>query len=252
MNKFIKENKPILIFIAIVLAIIIAKNTDLFGINLQTEEVQFYNKDIVIPFTLTNFTNPTIEVYFNNIKLYDQSSNITDHMTYTQSLNNGVYTITVKYIASAGTLKITAIENGYSEVQNIEVRQAYVDIKDNIPNLVDKSKIWDMEIDTYNPQGDILEADSIDIDVYDPLNNKNTIFLDKSGNKFTTKFTYTNDGNYQFKIHARKEGYITREVTRITSVTRSEGVNPIVYIWVGAAVLWALLFLIKLMVSTKR
>ena len=65
-SKFYDENKPILIFMLIVFGIIFLNNSGYFGINLSTQEIQFYNKPIILPFTLTNFTSPTIEAYFND------------------------------------------------------------------------------------------------------------------------------------------------------------------------------------------
>jgi hypothetical protein len=270
----LNDNQKMLIFIAVIIGIIFVNNAGFFGINLATSDIQFYNKDIILPFAVTNFTSPVIEAYFNDIQLYEvltyqenvsytnSTNNETYYVTedrtinqsigYTKSFNNSNYVITLKNIEGTGLIKIKVSEGNYSEVKTIEVRQAYVDIKDNIPNLVDKSKLWTIEIETRNPQGDDLEADTVEIDVISPSNEETNIVLEKSGNKFTKQFSYTDAGNYQFKIHARKEGYITKEVTRITSVTKSEGIHPIVYIVAFAAGLWILLFLVKLIIRSRR
>jgi len=275
--KIDKDNRTMLIFLAIVVGIVLANNSGLFSINLQTSDIQFYNKPIVLPFTVSNFTSPTVEAYFNDVRLYDvltyeenetRVNNTIDPTTnqsvntlysvlvnktrnqsigYTKSFSNGTYNVRFENIYSEGLIKIKVSEGNNSETKSVEVRQAFVDISDNVPNLVDRSKIWTIEIDTKNPQGDALEADSVDVDVYDPLNVKTTIFLEKAGSKFTKQFSYVTAGNYQFKIHARKEGYVTKEVTRITSVTKSEGIHPIVYIWVAATAIWLLLFGIKML-----
>lgn len=271
-----KDNQKMLIFLAIVIGIVYAHNAGFFGINIQGSDIRYYNKDIVIPFTLTNFTNPVIESYFNDVQLYEvlvyqvnetmindsinpatnQSYNTTyqvlvdetinQSIGYTQYSGNGTYNVKFVNIQTEGLLKIKVIEGEHTEVKSIEVRQGYVDISENIPNLVDKSKLWTIEIDTRNPQGDDLEADSVDIDVIDPQNVKTNFILTKSGNTFTKQFSYTEAGNYIFKIHAKKEGYTTKEVTRVTSVAKPEGIHPIVFFWVGAAVLWLLLFGIKM------
>lgn len=263
-----KDNKKMLWFLVIVIGIALAHDSGYFGINLSTSDVQFYNKDIVLPFTISNFTNPTIEAYFNDVQLYEvlthqenvsyvnsttnqtyyvmEDRTINQSIGYTKGFENGSYNIVLKNIQGTGLIKIKVYEENNTETKTIEVRQAFVDIKDNFPNLVDRSKMWTLEIETQNPQGDALEADSVDVDVYDPLNVKTTIFMEKAGNKFTKQFTYETAGNYVFKIHAKKEGYVTKEVTRITSVTKSEGIHPIVYVWIAGVILWLLLFGIKM------
>lgn len=342
--KMEKDNKTMLIVLAIVIGIVLVKNAGFFGINIQGADVYYYNKPIQVAFSITNMTSPFFQFYFNDVAFLPRDID----------LSNGTYDVTFlnintnesgNIINSAGTLKIVATscnnnapegqeqiineisvfnssllwevkastnclqsasspynsdyvslnkyteKNGFpvykkiksnvttylwcigrnnnyfietldsglidkyfnkytynctSETRTVEVRQAYVDIEENIPNLVDKSKLWTIEIDTKNPQGDDLEADSVDIEVTDPLNAKTIIYLDKSGNKFTKQFNYENAGNYIFKIHAKKEGYVTKEVTRITSVAKPEGIHPIVYLWIGAAIIWLLLFGIKM------
>jgi len=269
-----KDNKQMLIVVMIIIGIVLIKNAGLFSINLQTSDIQFYNKEINLPFTYTNFTNPEIEVYFNDVKIYDVLSyqlnesniNSTTNETYytltnytrnqsiilTKSISNGTNYIGLKNINSAGLIKIKLTEGNYSEIKSIEVRKGYVDIKDNIPSLVDKGKVWTISVSTYNPQGDILEADSVDIDVYDPSNNKETLYLEKSGNNFTKTFNYDTAGNYELKIHAKKEGYETKEITRITSATNEGGIHPIVYVWIAAAGLFVLMFLVRLLIRRKK
>ena len=261
------EIKKPLIILAIIIGIVLFQYADFFGINLQTSEVVFYNKPITLPFTLTNFTSPNIEVFFEGVQLYEVlvkqvnqsyfnattnetyyliiNQTINQSIGYSKSVANGVYSIKLENINSEGLLKIKVIEGNYSEIKTVEIRKPYVAIKNNIPNLVDKGKQWTIEITTFNPQDDTLEADSVDIDIIDPTNSKSTIFLDKAGNKFTKVFYYDKSGNYQFKIHARKDGYVTKEVTVITSVAKNEGIHPVIYLFLAATILWGLLFIIK-------
>lgn len=257
---------PLLILGALIV-ISYAHNTGMFAINLSTSDIQFYNKPIVLPFTFTNFTNPEIEVYFNEVRLYDvliyqentSFVNITTDETYYEMINktrnqsivltvnkSGAYQVMLENVKSAGLIKLRLIEGDNSEVKSVEVRKPYVRVDHDVPNLVDLNHQQTLTIITKNPQGDDLEADSVDIDVIGPLNDKTTISLDKSGNKFSKTFIYNHDGTYQFKIHARKEGYTISEVTAITSVTKDAGIHPIVYVWIFGISLWILLFTVKL------
>lgn len=238
-----KDNQKMLWFLVIVIGIVLIKNAGLFSINIQGSDVVYYNEPIIVSFSLTNFTNPFIEVYFNDIQIFEEDN---ETIFYTQTYD-GNYEITIENINTHGLLKIKAIEENNTEIKTLEVRQAYVDIKENIPNLVDKGKLYTIEVDTFNPQGDTLDADSVDIEITDPLNNKETIFLEKSGNKFTKQFNYKNNGNYILKINAREDGYVTKQVTRITSVAKPEGIHPIVYVYLSAAIIWFLLFGIKML-----
>lgn len=242
------EKKIIWIIGIIVLALLFYKYSDSFSIMLSSPMVQYYNQPISATFSLSNYTNPIISGYFNDVELFEMPANTTNwtqNLVFEKSIANGTYTLKLSNVTSEGVFKFKATEGNFTETQLIEVKQPFVDIKHNIPSTIDKGSSLNMQIMTFTPQGDILDADSIDIDIYDPQNVKTTIFMEKSGN-FTKVFNYQNVGNYQFKIHPRKDGFATKEFTVITSVTKTQGIHPVIYIWFGFLALFLILLIVKL------
>jgi len=231
-----KENNSLyfaLIVIALYTLLYLGANGSLFSsVSLQSNQVQYYNKPIIVSIT-TDLVDPNISVYFNNNLLNASVIILNNTYKITQELSSeGLLTV---YLASGN--------ESFSEV--IEVRKPFVDIKQTIPTMLNKGESAKLEVRTYNPQGDPLQADSVDIDVYDPSNIKTTIFLDKEDYVFTKNFIYSKEGNYIFKINARKSGYNTVQQTVITSVLKTEGIHPIIFIWLGIIGIWIILFIIK-------
>lgn len=241
-----KDNRPLLIVGLIILAVLFFQYSDFFGINLLSPQVQYNNQDIEARFKLINYTNPTINAFFDNEKIFEITANETNEtITFTKDLINGTYVLKVMGIKEEGIFKFVVSEGNTTEIQVIEVRGPYVDITYNIPGVVDEDEIVDLEIETFTPQGEELDADSVDVEIIDPDNKAETISFDKSGNKFTKRFNYKENGNYQFKVKARKDGFETIEVTAITTVVKTGGIHPVVWVWIGAAIFWFILFGIK-------
>lgn len=246
------DNRPLMIVGLIILAILFFQYGDFFGIVMQAPIVQYNNQDIEARFILTDYTNPTIQAFFNDEELFEIEANETNEtIIFTKDITNGTYIFKLKGLEEEGIFKVIVSEGNITEAVTIEIRDPFVDVKHNIPSTVLQDETLNMQIKAYTPQGDEIEADAIEIDVSDPDNKINTIFLDKSGNIFTTNFNYEKAGNYIFKIHARKDGFRTQEATVITSVIKETGIHPVVWIWTAAIVIWLLLFGIKILRRIK-
>lgn len=234
------KNFPLVIFI-ILAGIYLFSNTELFSISLLTPQVVYYNSPINIKFT-TNLSEPQISLYFNEVLLSQTNQSI----TYTDAIINGSYVLTVSNITQDGLLKVIASKENVSEIQVIEVKKPFVDIKHDVLATTEKGTTDKIAIKTYNPQGEAIEADAVDIISIDPANKETPITATKANaNEWELTFNYKDAGNYIFKIKPRKAGYDIREFTAITSVTKSAGIHPIIFVWAGAAILFLILFVIK-------
>lgn len=245
MHKMNKNNKKYF-WIAgfVVMAFLLYQYSPLGTIFLSSSQIQYNNAPIEVRFTTANFTNPTVTTLFNNIALEEYIGG-NETIKYTKSYINGTYTVRVEGINNTGILTIALNEGNLSESESVEVKNPYVRFEDNIPTIVDVGSQTQLKITTLTPQGSALEADEVSLDVYDPSNQMTTLVLDKSGNVFTKNFNYATQGNYIFKVHARKQGFETQERTIITNVTKTEGVHPIVWVWVGFIILYIILVIIK-------
>lgn len=245
-----EDNKPMMIAALILLAIFFFNNPGTFTIFLESPQVQYNNEPIVAEFKLANFSNPLITAFFNDVQIFEISANETnDTISFEKNLINNTHKLTVSGITGEGVLKLVVTESNFqtegqplTEVETIEVRDPFVDVTHNLLNVADKGSTVKIEVRTRTPQGDSLEADSVLVEVTDPNSNVQFIDLDKSGDTFTKNFNYEEAGNYIFKINAKRTGFDTREVTAITSVIKTSGVHPIVWIWIAAIVVWVALF----------
>jgi hypothetical protein len=263
-----KKNNTIMIVVALILAALFYQYSGLFTIGLQSPQVQYNNEAIVSEFTLTNFTNPQIDAFFNDKKVYTADyytlQSITEEINgtnqtrdvkvypalnqsyaYTYQTANGTYILKLTNVAETGVFKFVVSEGNHTETALIEVRKPYVAMKNNIEPSVDEGAILNMQVTTFNPQGNNISADRVEITMITPDNKQKELTLVKSGNLFTTTINYNQIGNYQFKIRPVLEGYTTEEFTAITSVVKQSAINPIIWIWLGAAGLFILLFIIK-------
>ena len=209
-------------------------------INLESKPIQYNNKPIEAIFS-TNLTNPIITVNFNGLDIAEVSNGTSG---YTKQFIDGKFYI--KYIAlGEGLFKVVASEGTVTDVATIQVKTPYIDSKNDIPPSVDKGTTSTFKIQTFNPQGDPVDADSVSIDVTGPDNQKKTIFLERSGSFFLGTYTYALPGNYIFKIQARKNGYETTERTAITSSLKEGRIHPILFWWIGAIILLIILIIIR-------
>lgn len=235
------NDKTIWIVLGTILAIALLYNYTNFGsIILSSAQVQYYNKPIEARFT-TNLTDATIQIYFNNVKL---TENVNNTELDIDIINGSYVAIYRPNITQEGVFKIVALSGNTSEVAVIEVKTPFVDSKNDIINVLDKTGTQKLSVTTFNPQGENLEADSVTIEVIAPDNSKQTLILDKSGNTFTKDFKYTQAGNYVFHIQAKKMGYNTIEKTAITNVLKEAGIHPILWVWAIALVLFIIFFII--------
>lgn len=241
-----KEINPIFVLILIAVAVMLINNSQLFSIILQSPQVQYLNKPISAKFT-TNLTNPTITALFNNQELSQIVNNETNqNIIYTQDIVNGTYVLTISNVTQIGIFKFIATEGNISEIQTIEVRRPFVDIKHDIISVIEKGLSDKISIKTYNPQGDLIEIDSLEVTVINPTNQHSQIVTQKINvNEYEFNFNYAEAGNYIFKIRGIKQGYDVREFTAITSVTKSAGIHPIIFVWSGAILLFLILLIIR-------
>jgi hypothetical protein len=288
-----KNNNTIKIIIILLLAMLFFKYAGLFTINFQSDNIQYFNKPIEAKFTLANYTSPEIKAFFNEQEIYEESQfnweNITEEVTrvnettnesyvinetklvkvypnsssviqsfiYTYLDNNGTYTLKLTNVTEEGIFKIVVSEgNKTPEVQVIEVKKPYVKVIADIPQSVERNTRSTLEVKTYNPQGEKLSADSVDIVVSTPDSVERTIDLVKvnetDSNTFRIEYDYLNYGAYNFKIHARLPGYETLEEHKLTTVLKTEGIHPIIWVWTIAIILYVILFLLNLIGKKKR
>ena len=193
--------------------------------------VQYYNEVVKVSFSSVVSVN--VSTFFNDAPI-----------NYSLVQQNNVYGVSVN-VSNEGLLRVVSLSQNVSDTLVIEVRKPFVDSTNNVPNVVDKGEIVTIQVLTLSPQGEPLEADSVDAVVTLPDNTHQTLVFEKGGNAFTTKFTYASSGNYVFKINARKVGYTTQEKTAITSVIKKEVVHPIFWVWGGALLLFIILFIVK-------
>ena len=242
------EKKILWVLGILIAATVLSQYTTIFSIFLQSPETVYYNQPILIRFT-TNFTNPVITTYLNDVKLYEitsyqvnetvitpvfnettnstvnVSSVITTNKTYSQNVSlsigkeNSTYFIRVSNLSSTGVIKFTVSEGSTTETQTVTVQRAFVDMKNNFPNSTKEGETYKLIITTYDPQGNALEADSVDVNLTNPLNQIINLSFEKSNNTFTLDYSYISPGIYFFKVYPRKAGYDTKEFIINTTVS---------------------------------
>lgn len=252
-----KDNSTIVIVVMVVLALLFFQNAELFGINLQSQQIQYSNEPIKARFTTTEFTQPSsscvfpdcgpnIQTFFDGEELFYLDPSNDTILEVSVDVINDTYVVVLDNVIEEGVFKIVVTEGNLSETVVIEVRKPFVDVEHNIINLIDKGGSETIQIRTFDPQGNELEADSVDIDVIAPTDITTNIVLDKKGgNIFEVVFNYEEAGNYLYKIHARKDGFEIQEVTAITNVIKSQGIHPIIWVWGIFIVVWLTLFGIR-------
>lgn len=232
-----KVRNTIIVIVLAFLLLVIAKQFDLFSTQtLELNQVQYYNKPIKLQIT-TDIIEPIFTAKFNN-----QNINI----NYTKQ--DQVYIITTE-LEEIGLLKVYLNDE---LIETIEVKKPYVTALNNFPTIVDKGTTYTIEIEPINPQGEVLDSDSMDITIIFPDNKQSKMVLEEDGNIFKGTIQYTDSGNYIFKIKPRKIGYDTKETTAITSVLKTKSVHPVFYIWAGLIGLWVLLFITKLAINIRK
>jgi len=267
--------------VILVAAILLVQYSGLFSIYLQSSQVQYLNKPLEAKFQLGNYTSPQITVFFNDKQLFLASDyynsteiipveyvNETTNETYTVNEShqikiypatqnnqkeiytfnyiNGTYALRLENVTDTGYFKFTVNEGNKTESQTIEVRNPFVDMKNDFELTVKQGVLYDLEIKTYNPQGEVLEADSLEVDLTTPDSSVQSLTFTKSNSTFTLPYTYSQNGNYIYKIRPMKLGYDTKEFTVIVSSTKTGGIHPIIYVVAVAVGIFLLLFGIKL------
>ena len=242
------KNNWILIIGIVLLGIYLFSQPGLLSfINVESKLVQYYNKGIEAKFK-TNLTNPNVKAYFNDRLLVELTGNETaSGLIFTEETINGTYILKIGNVSEEGLFKIVAAEGNITDLLLIEVKKPFVDSKNDVPSTLDIGGKEKLTVQTFNPQGDILDADSVDLDVSDPLNKKETLFMEKEkAGTFSIDYNFKKAGIHVFKIYARKDGYVTVEKGAITNVLKSGRIHPIVLIWIGSLILFIIFLTIRL------
>lgn len=278
-----------LALVILVGAVLFVHYSGFFSIYLQSAQVQYLNKPLEAKFTLGNFSNPTIKVFYNDKQLFtaddyytetqivqvqytnntiDPVTNLSINQTYfvnethetkiynaaknnqkelyTFNYLNGTYALRLENVTQVGYFKFVVSEGNKTESQVIEVRNPFIDMKNNLKSIVYQGESYDLQILTYNPQGEKMEADSLDVDLTTPDSSVQNLAFTKNGTNWNHKYTYTQNGNYIYKIRPSKLGYDTKEFTIIVSSTKTGGIPPIIWVVMIASMFFIILFVIKL------
>lgn len=215
---------------------------DYFTLSNTTEEVTYVNNSIDsqtgIPINITYKINET-----KQIKSYPAQG---QKYIYTYETLNGTYVLKLTGFNETGYFKFIVSEGNKSEFQTIEVRTPFVNIENDIRNVIDQGSIEKITLKTKTPQGNDLEAESLDIQIIKPDNSVETITPSKNGNVFTFNYNYLKEGNYIYKIKGRKAGYDSKEFTIAVSVTKNASIPLIIWIWMAAALILIILIIITL------
>ena len=201
---------------------------------LASSQIQYYNEPLTV--NLKNVTlNSAVEVLFNGVPAA---------YTLNQSGNN--YKVVVP-VTNEGLLQVNLFgPNNTIENFFVESKQPYLNAEIEYPISIDRDSKVTLNITTKNPQGNIQSAESIDADITYPDNTKKTVsFVKQPDGKFTLDFEFKQSGGYFFKVHPRYTDYIVNEKTISIQVLKPEGVHPIIWVWLGSAILWIILFVIK-------
>ena len=241
-----QDNTIVWVIVLLIAGAFLYNYSSFFGIGITSASTQYYNKPITLEFSLTNYTNPNILIFFNDKEIMEIDANDTNQtISFTKNLVNGTYTFSMHNISEAGFLKVVVSENNLTETQVINVQRPYIEAVNNIPNTANQGETFKILVSSLNPQGENITADSIIVYVTNPDNSVETLTLTKSGDNFEYNFKYKTDGTYQFKIRASKLDYQTKETSAVTIAIKSGGIPLFMWIWIGAAIIIFLLFIIK-------
>jgi hypothetical protein len=141
---------------------------------------------------------------------------------------------------------LTVNAGNYTKVLRNEVRKPFININNNIPLEVDKNTKSEFSIITSNPQGKIIDADKLVLEIENPKSEKKTYTLTKtSSGTFTLSFKYDMSGIYYFRMEATEPEYETITIVTQTNVLNKTNFNLYPMILLGATVLLAVLMIVK-------
>jgi len=227
------NSKP-LIIIGILLAIIILSNTGKKESTvLLGEQVMYYNDPISITLA-TNLADAQITTFFNELPYPS-----------TVILVDGQYSVIFNDLNQEGIAKVALQKETETNIILVEVKKPFVKVTHDFPMLsIEKGTTSTLKVQTYTPQGSILDAEDIEVVLYNPDNSVEIIPFNKDGNTFSKSFTFKEAGGYIFKMYGKHPGFNTQEYTAIVNVTQPEGVPYIITIWFVLAGLFILLFIV--------
>ena len=232
----IKKTNYFVVFLICVIVILIMNNgrKEYSGIA-QTNPNTHYNNepihiDIITPVELTS------------AEAIHASENITFTKTSSSPLN---YRFDFGKI-QPGILQMNIVAGNYTKIIRNEVKRPFINVNHNIPLEVEKNVNVDFTITTSSPQGKVIDADKVVLQIENPKAEKQTYTLTKSSTgTFKYAFKYTMSGIYYFRMEATEPEYDTITVVTQTNVLNKTSVNFYPMLLFGGTLLLILLMLIK-------
>lgn len=223
------STKYLIIVFLLIAGVLYAKQTGLFAlVEYKSPVVQYYNSPIEVEFIVTNATEISIEAFFNGNKVYSDIDGTNDGV---EVIKGTEYHKVIYTASSKGVFRVEVSEGDSKDTFTVEVKQPYLESKNNFPASIKKGEKATLQVTTFDPSNLPIESDSLEVTVELPSSEKKNLDFTKSGNMFTLDYTFKDAGGYIFKIYARKAGYQTVERSAITSVVGQDEPHPVFYIW---------------------
>ena len=209
-------------------------NPDLFSITTSAESIQYTN----VPFQATlisiNETILNVTASLDNFIIDDYNLTQVDSNTVLFDWQNPREGILKIYAQGSSTLRF-------------EFKQPYVVVKHNIPTNGDVNQEIDIVVNTFDPQGKVLNSTKVSVLYTTPISdNEQTLELIKeNGNTFTGKFQFVEPGNYFFTVVAESPEYTVKREKTLTTVLSTSGA-PMVLIVNGIVLgIWLIFYIRK-------
>jgi hypothetical protein len=207
-----------------------------FAIQLQYGNLTASSNGSTIDTTQADVVLTTNDIH---IKMNSQDINA----TITEVVPNLVYNITVPNPVE-GYLSVTVQDR----ILMMELKAPVVNIEYDIPIQTVKGAKHTLFVRTMTPQGDILNADSVMLEIVDPHTQTTVEQMKKvSDGVFSYDMTYTYDHNYYFTITpaATSLNYKTTQRQATTVVQGSEAPPIFFYFMIANVVIFVIVLIVK-------
>lgn len=246
-----------LIFALLVAVIILAKQFELFsvtGITTESKRVLYINEPI----------NFQIQLLYGNLSVTSNgtvlNSTISDELITTNDItvkiNNKNMSATVVELVpnQRYNISLTTNEEGYlsvivkDKILMMELKAPVVNIEYDIPIQTTIGSKHTLFVKTLTPQGDLLNADKVLIEITDPHNQNEVVEMTKDSlGIFSYDMTYKYDHNYYFTItpSATSLNYKTQSRDATTVVQGTAEVPVFFYFMIANAVIFIAVIIIR-------